>query len=86
MFMTAVGLAVGSFLNVVIYRLPLGQSVMRPTLSHCPACGAGIRWHDNLPVISYLRLGGRCRDCRSGISVRYPIIEMLCGLLFLMLV
>ena len=86
MFMTVVGLAVGSFLNVVIYRLPLGQSVMRPTMSHCPACGAGIRWHDNLPVVSYLRLGGRCRDCRSGISVRYPVIELLFGLIVLMLV
>lgn len=85
-FMTAVGLTVGSFLNVVIYRLPLGQSVLHPTMSHCPTCGAGIRWYDNLPVISYLRLGGRCRDCRADISIRYPIVELLFALVVLLLV
>lgn len=70
------GLIVGSFLNVVIHRLPLGQEVVfRP--SHCPRCQAAIPWYLNVPVLSYLALGGRCRSCRAAISPRYPLVELL---------
>ncbi len=71
-----VGAVVGSFLNVCIYRLPAGQSVVFPT-SHCPACRAPIRPYDNIPLVSYLLLRGRCRACGTAISVRYPLVEML---------
>ncbi len=76
-----VGLVTGSFLNVVIYRLPRGLSPVRPR-SRCPACGRPIRALDNLPVISWLLLRGRCRDCRAPISPRYPVIEALTAALF----
>jgi len=75
------GLVVGSFLNVVIYRLPRGESIAFPG-SHCPACDAPIApWH-NVPVLSYLWLRGRCRHCRVAISPRYPAVELLTGLVF----
>ena len=70
------GLVVGSFLNVVIYRLPRGRSLVTPG-SACPACGAAIRWYDNVPVASWLALRGRCRHCRAPISIRYPIVELV---------
>jgi len=70
----AYGLVIGSFLNVVIHRLPREQSLLRPR-SRCPACGAAIAWYDNVPVLSYLVLGGRCRRCRAAISPRYPLVE-----------
>ena len=76
-----VGLAVGSFLNVVIHRLPAGESVLLPG-SRCLRCAAPIRVRDNLPVISWLCLAGRCRDCRARIPVRYPLVEVLTGVLF----
>lgn len=76
-----VGLIVGSYLNVVVHRLPHQQSTVLPR-SRCPKCGAAIRALDNLPVVSWLLLGGRCRDCRAPISVRYPLIELLTGLFF----
>ena len=76
-----VGLIVGSYLNVVVHRLPHQQSTVLPR-SRCPKCGAAIRALDNLPVVSWLLLGGRCRDCRAPISVRYPLIELLTGGLF----
>lgn len=79
-FAVAFGLAGGSFLNVVIYRLPLGQSVATPP-SHCPACGARIRIIDNLPIVSFLLLRGRARCCKASIAVRYPLVELLGGLL-----
>ena len=69
-----VGLVIGSFLNVVIWRVPRGESVVRPP-SHCPGCGHEIRPRDNVPVLSWLLLSGRCRDCGTGISVRYPLVE-----------
>ena len=69
-----VGLVIGSFLNVVIWRVPRGESVVRPP-SHCPGCGHEIRPRDNVPVLSWLLLRGRCRDCGTGISVRYPLVE-----------
>ena len=83
-FSLALGLIVGSFANVVIYRLPLGQSVVRPR-SRCPQCGAEIRPLDNLPVLSYLLLLGRCRTCRLSISPRYPAVEAANGLLYLVI-
>ncbi len=70
-----VGLVAGSFANVVIHRLPRGESVVFPG-SHCPACGARIRPFDNVPVVSWLVLRGHCRDCRAPISVRYPLVEL----------
>jgi leader peptidase (prepilin peptidase)/N-methyltransferase len=70
-----VGLAVGSFLNVVIWRVPRGESVVRPP-SACPSCGARIRARDNIPVLGWLLLRGRCRDCGSPISSRYPLVEV----------
>jgi leader peptidase (prepilin peptidase) / N-methyltransferase len=79
--LAAVGLVVGSFLNVCIGRLPQGESVVFPG-SHCPNCGAAIHWYDNLPVLSYVLLGGRCRSCRGGISIRYPIIEVVTSIAF----
>jgi len=70
------GAVVGSFLNVVIHRLPRGESLVWPG-SHCPYCGHSIRWFDNLPVLSWLILRGRCRDCSAPISVRYPLVEAI---------
>ena len=75
------GACVGSFLNVVIYRLPKDESIVTPG-SHC-ACGAPIRWYDNLPILSWLLLRGRARCCGRPFSVRYPFVELLTGLLFL---
>ena len=69
-----IGGNLGSFLNVVVHRVPRGESVVVGG-SRCPGCGAAIRWHDNVPVIGWLLLGGRCRDCRSPISPRYPLVE-----------
>jgi leader peptidase (prepilin peptidase)/N-methyltransferase len=79
-----VGAAVGSFLNVCIVRLPAGQSVVYPP-SRCPQCGARIRSWDNIPLISYLLLRGRCRSCGRRISARYPVVEALTGLMFVLL-
>jgi leader peptidase (prepilin peptidase)/N-methyltransferase len=70
-----VGALVGSFLNVCIHRLPRHESIVWPA-SRCPSCAAPIAWHDNIPVLSYLLLKGRCRSCRAVISRRYPIIEL----------
>lgn len=78
------GCCLGSFYNVVIYRLPLNQSLAYPG-SRCPGCGNEIRWYDNIPVFSYLFLGGKCRNCKASISVRYPIVEILTGIIALML-
>jgi len=78
------GLAIGSFLNVCIYRLPLKQSIVTPP-SGCPGCGGKIRFYDNIPILSYIILRGKCRDCREPISIRYPLVELLTGLLSLSL-
>jgi len=75
-FAVVFGLAIGSFLNVVILRLPEGQSISTPR-SRCPKCKNLIHWYDNIPVLSYVLLGGRCRNCKTGISARYPLIEAL---------
>ena len=78
----AFGLAIGSFANVCIYRLPKKESVVFPA-SHCTACSAPVRPFDNIPVISFLKLGGKCRDCKEGIPFIYPIIEAMTALLLL---
>lgn len=78
---TVLGLAVGSFLNVVIHRVPRKESVVAPR-SRCPGCGTELRNSDNIPVISWLLLRGRCRTCKMKISARYPLIELLCAALF----
>jgi leader peptidase (prepilin peptidase) / N-methyltransferase len=75
------GLIAGSFLNVVIHRVPLRQSVVWPA-SHCPACGEPIGPRDNVPLLSYVVLRGRCRNCKARISARYPLVEGLTGVLF----
>ena len=75
------GLAVGSFLNVCIHRIPRGQSLVRPG-SRCPGCAYELRWFDNIPVVSYAMLLGRCRKCRTRISIRYPIVELATMALF----
>lgn len=77
------GLIIGSFLNVVIYRVPRGESIVFAG-SHCTACDAAIKPYDNIPVVSYLVLGGRCRNCRAHISPLYPIVEFVTGALFLL--
>lgn len=73
------GASIGSFLNVVVYRVPNGLSVVRPG-SHCPACGHPVRWYDNVPVLGWLVLRGRCRDCAAPISPKYILIEVGFGL------
>jgi len=75
------GLAVGSFLNVVIYRVPRDESLVRPG-SHCPRCGGAVRVRHNVPVLGWLLLRGRCADCRTPISVRYPLVEAGAAVLF----
>ncbi len=81
----AFGLIVGSFLNVVIYRVPRAESVAFPA-SHCGSCGANVKPYDNIPVLSYLILGGKCRFCKASYSWIYPAVELLVGLLFLAVV
>jgi leader peptidase (prepilin peptidase)/N-methyltransferase len=76
-----VGLLFGSFLNVCIARLPLHESIVTPR-SHCPACGHTIRWYDNLPLLSWIALRARCRDCKARISWQYPAVEFAVGLWF----
>jgi leader peptidase (prepilin peptidase)/N-methyltransferase len=80
-FLVAFGACVGSFLNVVIYRLPEGKSIVSPP-SSCPRCGHGLAWYDNVPVLGWLWLRGKCRYCRNPISVQYPIVEAITALLF----
>ena len=75
------GLMVGSFLNVLAHRLPRGESTVYPG-SHCPFCGAPIASRDNIPLVSWILLGGRCRTCRAPISIRYPMIELINGALW----
>jgi leader peptidase (prepilin peptidase) / N-methyltransferase len=80
---TVMGLAIGSFLNVVIYRLPLGQSLLTPP-STCPSCRTRLRAIDNIPVLSWLMLGGKCHHCQAPISPQYPVVEFVTGALFLL--
>ena len=78
-FTFILGSVIGSFLNVCIYRLPMGESIVFPP-SHCTSCGRAIRFYNNIPILSYLILGGRCRDCGSRISIQYPLVELLSGI------
>ena len=81
-FAFCTGAVIASFLNVVIWRVPRGESIVRPG-SHCPKCGAAIRWYQNVPIISWLALRGRCAVCGEPISPRYVLVELLGGALFL---
>ncbi|MBW2634799.1 MAG: prepilin peptidase, partial [Deltaproteobacteria bacterium] len=74
------GLCIGSFLNVCIFRLPAGKSIVHPP-SACPGCGVSIRFYDNIPVLSYIFLRGRCRNCSAPIAFRYVLVELLAGAL-----
>lgn len=78
------GMVTGSFLNVCICRLPKNESIVSPP-SHCPACSYQIRWYDNIPLLSYLLLRGKCRGCGAPISLQYPLVELLNGVLTLLL-
>jgi leader peptidase (prepilin peptidase) / N-methyltransferase len=78
------GCIIGSFINVCIYRIPKGVSIVRPG-SACPSCGNPIKWYDNIPLLSYVLLRGKCRHCKSAISVRYPVVEILTAFYFLLL-
>jgi len=79
-FVFSLGAIIGSFLNVCIVRLPKRESLIRPS-SHCPHCNEPIRFYDNIPIISYIHLAGKCRHCNKRISLRYPIVEGLTGLM-----
>src|SRR4051794_23229127 len=81
----AFGLIIGSFLNVVAYRLPRGESVVFPA-SHCPSCDTPIKPYDNVPVLSWLWLRGRCRSCHTSISARYPVVEAVTAALLVAVV
>jgi leader peptidase (prepilin peptidase)/N-methyltransferase len=76
-----IGLCIGSFLNVCIYRIPLGQSIAHPP-SRCMGCGQALRWYHNVPVVSWVLLRGRCAFCGTGVSARYPAVELLTGVVF----
>jgi len=82
LYALATGAVIGSFLNVIIHRYPREESIVFPP-SHCPNCDAQIRWFDNIPVISYVLLAGRCRNCKVPISLRYPLIELANALFYL---
>jgi leader peptidase (prepilin peptidase)/N-methyltransferase len=84
-FTLAAGLCIGSFLNVVAWRLPRGESLVAPG-SHCPGCAAPVRPRDNVPVMSWLVLRGRCRDCGTGIAARYPLVESATAVLWIAVV
>jgi leader peptidase (prepilin peptidase) / N-methyltransferase len=84
LFSFVLGAVIGSFLNVCICRLPAGESIAYPA-SRCPHCQAAIRWYQNIPILSYLLLWGRCANCRCGISSRYPLVEALTGALFVLI-
>jgi len=85
LFTLTAGLVIGSFLNVVVWRLPRGESLVAPG-SHCPGCAAPVRPYDNVPVVSWLLLKGRCRDCGTGIAARYPLVETATGILWIAVV
>ncbi|UCF70626.1 MAG: prepilin peptidase [candidate division WOR-3 bacterium] len=80
-FVFVLGSVIGSFLNVLIFRMPRRISIITPQ-SFCPGCKRRIKWHQNIPIVSYIILGGRCSECRQTISLRYPIVEALTGLFF----
>jgi len=79
-----IGISIGSFLNVCIARIPEKKSIVSPP-SNCPKCGHGIKFYDNIPILSYILLLGKCRQCKSSISMRYPLVELLTGILSVLL-
>ena len=79
-----IGLCIGSFLNVCIYRIPREESIAYPS-SHCTSCGYELKFYDLIPVLSYIFLRGRCRKCKEKVSIIYPLIEILNGLIYLVL-
>ena len=81
-FMSILGISIGSFLNVLIYRIPKGESIVLPA-SHCPKCQVELKFYHNIPIISWLILKGKCSFCNSNISIQYPIIELITGIIFL---
>src|SRR5688500_12258239 len=83
LFIFVFGAVIGSFLNVVIHRVPNEQSIVFPN-SACPNCGTAIKAYDNIPILSWLILGGKCRGCSKPISMRYPAVEFLTGLLYVL--
>ena len=82
-FIFILGAVIGSFLNVCIYRMPLGLSIVKPS-SRCPSCMTPIRFYDNIPLLSYIFLGAKCRKCSAPLSVRYPLVESLNAVLYIM--
>ncbi len=80
LYLFVIGCCIGSFINVVIHRLPINQSIVYPS-SSCPKCNAKIKWFDNLPIISWFLLNGKCRTCKTKIAFSYPIVELFTGLL-----
>ena len=80
-FAAIFGALVGSFLNVVLWRVPRGESIVTPG-SHCPSCETYLRWYELVPVLSWVALRGRCRTCGVHISARYPLVELACAALF----
>ena len=79
------GIVIGSFVNVCIYRIPLGEDIVK-TSSHCMNCGHTLKWYDLFPVFSFLVLGGKCRYCKSNLSIQYPVIEVVNGILYCLIV
>jgi leader peptidase (prepilin peptidase)/N-methyltransferase len=79
-----IGAAIGSFLNVCILRLPAGESLVLPA-SHCPKCNYSLKFYDNIPIVSYLVLRGKCRNCRAAISLQYPLVELMTAIMALLL-
>lgn len=84
-YAAVIGACIGSFLNVVIYRLPLGKSIVSPP-SACPRCGHRLKWYDNIPIFGWLMLAGKCRQCRMPVSIQYPLVELVTALLFVLVV
>lgn len=78
------GAAIGSFLNVVIYRIPEGKSIVTPA-SHCPHCHTPIKWYHNIPILSWIILGGKCAYCKASIALQYPLVELITALIFVLL-
>lgn len=76
-----VGVVFGSFANVLIYRIPKGILIYSPYYSFCPNCNAKIKWYDNIPILSYFLLSGKCRVCKEQVSIVYPLVELICGIL-----
>ncbi len=84
LFLFFTGACIGSFLNVCIFRMPQGKSVVSPP-SACPSCGHRLEWWENIPVVSYLLLGAKCKNCKKEISIQYPLIELINGLFYVLL-